>query len=242
MHHAGSLDAWNLPFFRIDALEWFRYDAVMVFVVGALLIATAWAVRRSHTAIPKGLAAVAEAYVVFIRDHIVRPNFGNRVSHGTLSFFCTLFIFILCANVLGLIPLFSTATGNVNVTAGLATIFMAASLATVVQANGWRGLKAAFVPGGLPGWLKPVMAFMEVVSFVSRAFALTMRLFCNMLAGHIVIYSLLGVIAMFSLMAAPMLVVTVGMYVFELFVAFLQAYVFTLLSSIFMGMMVNPEH
>ncbi|HRT30696.1 MAG TPA: F0F1 ATP synthase subunit A [Kiritimatiellia bacterium] len=242
MHHAGSLDAWNLPFFRIDALEWFRYDAVMVFVVGALLIATAWAVRRSHTAIPKGLAAVAEAYVVFIRDHIVRPNFGNRVSHGTLSFFCTLFIFILCANVLGLIPLFSTATGNVNVTAGLATIFMAASLATVVQANGWRGIKAAFVPGGLPGWLKPVMAFMEVVSFVSRAFALTMRLFCNMLAGHIVIYSLLGVIAMFSLMAAPMLVVTVGMYVFELFVAFLQAYVFTLLSSIFMGMMVNPEH
>jgi F-type H+-transporting ATPase subunit a len=242
MHHAGSLDAWNLPFFRIDALEWVRYDAVMVFVVGALLIATAWAVRRSHTAIPKGLAAVAEAYVVFIRDHIVRPNFGNRVSHGTLSFFCTLFIFILCANVLGLIPLFSTATGNVNVTAGLATIFMAASLATVVQAHGWRGLKAAFVPGGLPGWLKPVMAFMEVVSFVSRAFALTMRLFCNMLAGHIVIYSLLGVIAMFSLMAAPMLVVTVGMYVFELFVAFLQAYVFTLLSSIFMGMMVNPEH
>jgi F-type H+-transporting ATPase subunit a len=242
MHHAGSLDAWNLPFFRIDALEWFRYDAVMVFVVGALLIATAWAVRRSHTAIPKGLAAVAEAYVVFIRDHIVRPNFGNRVSHGTLSFFCTLFIFILCANVLGLIPLFSTATGNVNVTAGLATIFMAASLIAVVHAHGWRGLKAAFVPGGLPGWLKPVMAFMEVVSFVSRAFALTMRLFCNMLAGHIVIYSLLGVIAMFSLMAAPMLVVTVGMYVFELFVAFLQAYVFTLLSSIFMGMMVNPEH
>jgi F-type H+-transporting ATPase subunit a len=242
MHHAGSLDAWNLPFFRIDALEWFRYDAVMVFVVGALLIATAWAVRRSRTAIPKGLAAVAEAYVVFIRDHIVRPNFGDRVSHGTLSFFCTLFIFILCANVLGLIPLFSTATGNVNVTAGLATIFMAASLIAVVHAHGWRGLKAAFVPGGLPGWLKPVMAFMEVVSFVSRAFALTMRLFCNMLAGHIVIYSLLGVIAMFSLMAAPMLVVTVGMYVFELFVAFLQAYVFTLLSSIFMGMMVNPEH
>ena len=54
MHHAGSLDAWNLPFFRIDALEWFRYDSVMVFVVGALLVATAWAVRRSHTAIPKG--------------------------------------------------------------------------------------------------------------------------------------------------------------------------------------------
>ncbi len=242
MHHAGSPDAWNLPFVRIDALEGVRYDAVMVFVVGALLIATAWAVRRSHTAIPKGLAAVAEAYVVFIRDQIVRPNFGNRVSHGTLSFFCSLFIFILCANVLGLIPLFSTATGNVNVTAGLATIFMAASLVTVVHANGWRGLKAAFVPGGLPGWLKPVMAFMEVVSFVSRAFALTMRLFCNMLAGHIVIYSLLGVIAMFSLMAAPMLVVTVGMYFFELFVAFLQAYVFTLLSSIFMGMMVNPEH
>ncbi|MGI6494983.1 MAG: F0F1 ATP synthase subunit A [Kiritimatiellia bacterium] len=242
MHHAGSPDAWNLPFYRIDALEWFRYDAVMVFVAGALLVATAWAVRRSRTVVPKGLAAVAEAYVVFIRDQIVRPNFGDRASHGTLSFFCSLFVFILFANILGLIPLFSTATGNINVTAGLATIFMAASLATIVHENGWRGLRAAFVPGGLPVWLRPVMGFMEVVSFVSRAFALTMRLFCNMLAGHIVIYSLLGVIAMFGLMAAPMMVVTVGMYLFELFVAFLQAYVFTLLSSIFMGMMVHPEH
>ena len=242
MHHAGSVDAWNLPFVHLNALEWFHYDAVMVFVVTALLATTAWAVRRSCSAVPQGLAAVAEAYVVFIRDQIVRPNFGAAAGHATLSFFCTLFIFILCANVLGLIPLFSTATGNISVTAGLATIFMAASLTAVVRVRGWHGLKAAFVPHGLPAWLTPFMAVMEVISFFSRIFALTMRLFCNMLAGHIVIYSLLGLIALYGLAAAPAMAVAVAMYGFELFVAFLQAYVFTLLSSIFMGMMVNPEH
>lgn len=242
MHHAGSVDAWNLPFVHLDALEWFHYDAVMVFVVAALLVATACAVRRSHAVIPKGLAAVAEAYVVFIRDQIVRPNFGVCVNHETLSFFCTLFLFILCANVLGLIPIFSTATGNISVTAGLATIFMAASLTAVVRTRGWQGLKAAFVPHGLPAWLTPFMVVMEIVSFLSRIFALTMRLFCNMLAGHIVIYSLLGMIALYGAAAVPALAVAVAMYGFELFVAFLQAYVFTLLSSIFMGMMVNPEH
>jgi len=242
MHHAGTADAWNLPFMRVDALEWFRYDAVMVFFVVALLLALAVAVRRSYAEIPKGLAAVAEAYVVFIRDQIVYPNFGAACGRGFLSFFCTLFIFILTANLLGLVPLFSTATGNVSVTAGLATIFMLVCLGAVVKLRGLRGLKSAFVPHGLPAWLTPVMAVMEVISFFSRVFALTIRLFCNLLAGHIVIYSLLGMVVIFGLAALPAVLVAVAVYFFELFVAFLQAYIFTLLSAIFMNMMVNPEH
>ena len=242
MRHAGSADAWNLPFVHLDALEWFHYDAVMLFFVVALLLAAAFAVRRSYAEIPKGVAAVAEAYVVFIRDQIVYPNFGAACGRGFVSFFCTLFVFILGANVLGLIPLFSTATGNVSVTAGLATIFMFACLGAVLKLRGLRGLKSAFIPHGLPGWLTPFMAVMEVISFFSRVFALTIRLFCNLLAGHIVIYSLLGMVVLFGWAAFPAVLMAVLMYFFELFVAFLQAYIFTLLSAIFMNMMVNPEH
>jgi len=242
MHHAGSVDVWNLPFVHLKALEWFRYDSVMVFFVVALLLAVAVAVRRSYAEVPKGIAAVAEAYVVFIRDQIVYPNFGAAAGRGFISFFCTLFIFILAANLLGLVPLFSTATGNVSVTAGLATIFMFTCLGAVIKLRGLRGLKSAFIPHGLPGWLTPIMAVMEVISFFSRVFALTIRLFCNLLAGHIVIYSLLGMVLVFGWAALPAVLVAVAMYFFELFVAFLQAYIFTLLSAIFMNMMVNPEH
>ena len=242
MHHAGAVDTWNLPFLHVNGLEWFHYDAVMVFFVVVLLLALSVAVRRNYAEIPKGIAAVAEAYVLFIRDQIVYPNFGAATGRGFVSFFCTLFVFILGANVLGLIPIFSTATGNVSVTAALATIFMFTALGAVLKLRGLRGLKSAFIPHGLPGWLTPVMGAMEVVSFFSRVFALTMRLFCNLLAGHIVIYSLLGMTLLFGWVAFPAVLMAVLMYFFELFVAFLQAYIFTLLSAIFMNMMVNPEH
>ena len=200
------------------------------------------AVRRSYGEVPKGIAAVAETYVVFIRDNIVYPNFGAAIGRGFLSFFCTLFIFILGANLLGLIPIFSTATGNVSVTAGLATIFMFTCLGAILKLRGLHGLKAAFIPHGLPEWLIPIMAVMEVISFFSRVFALTIRLFCNLLAGHIVIYSLLGMVVLFGWAATPAVLMAVLMYFFEVFVAFLQAYIFTLLSAIFMNMMANPEH
>lgn len=242
MHHAGSSDVWNLPFVHLKALEWFHYDSVMLFVIVALLLAVAVAVRRSYGAVPKGIAAIAELFVVFIRDQIVYPNFGTQTGRPFISFFCTLFIFILTANLFGLIPLFSTATGNVSVTAGLAAIFMFMALGSVIKIRGFRGFKGAFVPHGLPPLLVPIMTFMEVLSFFSRVFALTIRLFCNMLSGHMIIYSLLGLIVIFGWGACPAIVVVVGLYFFELFVACLQAYIFTLLSAIFMSMMVNPEH
>jgi F-type H+-transporting ATPase subunit a len=244
MRHAGTADAWNLPFVHIDALDLFHYDAVMLGVVLLVLLAVGVAVRRSYgrSPVPRGFAAAIEAYVLFIRDHIVYENFGEKEGKRFVSFFCTLFIFILTANLLGLIPLFSTATGNVNVTAALAILFMVLSLGAVVRLRGLRGLKAAFVPAGLPGALRGPMMVMEVVSFVSRVFALCIRLFANMMAGHMVIYSMTGMVVVFGWVAFPALLMAGAMYAFELFMAFLQAYVFTLLSAIFMNMMVNPEH
>jgi F-type H+-transporting ATPase subunit a len=244
MRHAGSVDSWNLPFVHINAFDWFHYDSVMLVFIVALLIAVAVVVRRAYmrSPFPRGFTSVVEAYVLFIRDHIVYENFGEKEGRRFVSFFCTLFIFILTANVLGLFPIFSTATGNVSVTAGLATIFMVLSLGAVIKLRGVHGLKAAFVPAGIPGGLVGPMLVMEVISFFSRVFALCVRLFANMLAGHMVIYSMLGMTVVFGWMAFPALLMAVAMYFFELFVAFLQAYIFTLLSAIFMNMMVNPEH
>ena len=244
MHHAGSADAWNLPFVHVNALDWFHYDSVMLVFVLTLLIAVAAFVRRaySRSLFPRGFSSVVEAYVLFIRDQIVYENFGEKEGRRFVSFFCTLFIFILCANLLGLIPLFSTATGNINVTAALALIFMVLSLGAVIKVRGFHGFKAAFVPAGIPNGLVGPMMVMEVISFVSRVFALCVRLFANMLAGHMVIYSMLGMTVVFGWVAFPALIMACAMYFFELFMAFLQAYIFTLLSAIFMNMMVNPEH
>jgi F-type H+-transporting ATPase subunit a len=240
--HTGSAENWNVPFFHVNALEWFRYDVVMLGLVVLILALLGVQVRRRYGTVPKGIAAVIELYVVFIRDHIVYANIGKEVGQRFLSFFCTLFIFILCGNILGLFPIFSSVTGNISVTAGLATIFMGVCLYAVLRIRGVKGLISAFVPHGLPAWLMPLMVVMEIVSFFSRIFALTIRLFCNMLAGHIVIYSLLGMMIVFGWVASLSMAVAVVMYFFELFVAFLQAYIFTLLSAIFINIMVNPEH
>lgn len=244
MHHAGATEVWNLPYLHVNALDCFHYDVVMLGVVLVVLLAIGVTVRSSYgrSPVPRGFTSVIEAYVLFIRNHIVYENFGEKEGKRFVSFFCTLFIFILTANVLGLFPLFSTATGNVNVTAALAAIFMVLSLGMVIKLHGMRGLKAAFVPAGLPGGLKGPMAVMEVLSFISRVFALCIRLFANMMAGHMVIYSMIGMTVVFGWAAFPSLIMAGAMYFFELFMAFLQAYVFTLLSAIFMNMMINPEH
>lgn len=244
MSHKGAPDAWNLPYVHINVLDCFRYDVVMVGVVLLLLLLIGVTVRRSYgrSPVPRGFASVMEAYVLFIRNHIVYDNFGEKEGKRFVSFFCTLFIFILTANLLGLIPLFSTATGNLNVTAALALIFMVLSLGMVLKLHGLHGLKAAFVPGGIPPAMKVPMAAMEVISFIARVFALCVRLFANMMAGHMVIYAMVGMTVVFGWVAFPAIIMAVAMYFFELFVAFLQAYVFTLLSAIFMNMMINPDH
>ena len=241
MSHAGSATGWNLPFCRVDALEWFKYDAVMLAVILLSLMGLAVAVRRSYGAVPRGIAAIIEMFVLFVRDKIVYESMGKELGQKHISFFCSLFIFILCGNLLGLIPLFGSATGCASVATGLSTIFVVVAFRAVIKTRGLVGVKDAFVPHGL-GWAAPLMAFMEIISFSLRVLSLTIRLFCNMLAGHIVIYSLLGMFVILGWIAFPFLLLTVAMYFFELFMAFLQAYIFTLLSAIFIGMMVNPEH
>ena len=250
MHHGGSLDALthktfleDLEILGHDILSIFHFDETMVILVAILLGALAWFGRKKIGLIPQGLGVVLEKYVLFIRDDIVYPNFGGAAyGRRFVPFFCSIFLFILLSNFLGLIPLFTCATGNVNITAALATIFLGVSLWGTLRQGGAHALVHALLPAGLPGPMKPVMFLMEIISLFSRTFALTMRLFANMLGGHVVLYAMVSLTAIFGAVAAPSLAVAVCLYLFEVFVAFLQAYVFTMLSAIFIGMMVHPQH
>ncbi|HRY30531.1 MAG TPA: F0F1 ATP synthase subunit A [Elusimicrobiota bacterium] len=217
---------------------------VMLWIAGALAVLFF---------VPVGLAARAgrrntvvgmvEAVAVFVRDEIVLPNLGED-GRRYLPYFLSLFFFILFCNLLGMVPFGATATGNIAVTAALAlTTFAMINLAGM-RAQGVGPYVKNLVPHGLPVWLLPLMFPIEILGLVTKSFALCIRLFANMIAGHIVILAFMALIFLFgSVLVAPVSVAAaVGMDLLEIFVAFLQAYIFTLLSAIFIGAAVHPQH
>ncbi len=220
----------------------------VMLAAAALLVFGLFAALASRTRggdpVPRGkFANLLESFVVYIRDEIVHPNLGHA-GEKLLPLFVTFFFFILACNLLGMVPGAATATGNIGVTAGLAiTAFLVGTIGGMAVQGPiayWRNL----LPHGLPFWLVPLMFVIEVIGLLTKHFALCVRLFANMIAGHIVILAILGLIFLFqSLWVAPFAVaLAVAISALELFVAFLQAYVFTLLSSLFVGMALHPEH
>jgi len=242
LNHSANGHLWNLPFLHLPGLDWLRYDWVMLGLSVVVTVLVASRAARRHRPVPTGIANVFEAYVVFIRDGIAIVHLGPEEGRRMTSYFCSLFLFILTLNALGLVPFCSGATGNVSVTLGLALLFLILSVGTTIFRRGLLGFLSSFVPHGAPALLLPILVPIEVISLLARAFALTVRLFANMLAGHIIVFAFLGLIVTFGLVALPALAVVVALYLFEVFVVVFQAYIFTLLSAIFMGLMLNPEH
>jgi ATP synthase F0 subcomplex A subunit len=191
---------------------------------------------------PKGLANVVEAVVQFIRDDVARPNIGPHYERF-LPYLLTVFFFILFCNLLGLVPFAATATGNIAVTMTLASFTFVLTQYAGIRENGVGGW-LAHLTGGAPPALWLIMIPVEIISMFVRPFALTMRLFANMTAGHIVIIVLISLIFIFrSLVVAPVSVLfTMAIYCLEIFVAFMQAYIFTMLSSVFIGLAMQHEH
>jgi F-type H+-transporting ATPase subunit a len=174
---------------------------------------------------------------------VILPAMGEK-GKQYLPYLLSVFFFILFCNLLGLIPYSATATGNVTVTAALALISLIMIQVSGIRAHGLRHHLHNLVPPGLPVWLLPIMIPVEIMGQFTKPFALCIRLYANMTAGHLVILSFLSLIfIMKSLAIAP---ISVGFALFinllELFIAFLQAYIFTLLTSLFMGMSIHPQH
>jgi F-type H+-transporting ATPase subunit a len=215
---------------------------------GVLITAAAAHTRHTHAVgRPKGFAAGIEAMVLYIRNEVALPNLGH---HGEkyVPFILTLFFFILFANLLGLIPYGSTATGNISVTLTLALItFVVVELAGM-RAQGVHYLSTIFYWNkDLPMAMRiPMFVLMSPIEFIgklTKPFALTIRLFANMTAGHIIVLALIGLIFTFGNLAsgAPFLM-AVAIMLLELFVAFLQAFIFALLAAVFIGQIREAHH
>jgi F-type H+-transporting ATPase subunit a len=222
--------------------------ALLTILTMSLAARTARRIDHSREA-PRGIMNVVEAFYVYLRDDVALANIGAG-GERFVPYVVTLFFFVLYSNLLGLVPFGATATSNIMVTAALAIISF-----VVVEVAGFRALGPKgylgtifYVPRGMHPAMKPVMlAIMtpvELIGKLAKPFALAVRLFANMTAGHFVLLSLLGLILMYgSFTGAIGLTAVVGslalgifVMLLEIFVALLQAYIFTILTAVFIGL------
>jgi F-type H+-transporting ATPase subunit a len=218
----------------------------MLLVGGAVLVLlfAFGADRDPSQPVPHGpIQNLLELLVVFVRNEIAIPNIGRKEGPRYTPYLLSIFFFILTLNLLGLVPWASTATGNLGVTAALALCTFILTQVAGIRAAGFRGY-LAHLTGGTPWAIWIIMIPVELLGLFTKPFALTLRLFANMLAGHIVLFSLLGLIFIIGHPAVAVAAVpfAIFIYLLELFVAFLQAYIFTMLSALFIGQGVSMGH
>ena len=243
MHHVTDSGFWHTPFVKFHLPGWMSNNALMLVIAGLLLLFIFGVLCRYRPGrAPKGWTNVMEVLVKFIRDDICIANLGEKDGRKMAPLFLTFFFFITMCNLMGLCPMFSTATGNINVTFGLATITFCFMVFGALYVNGPVRFFKSFAPKGVPWPILILIVPLEMIGLVIKCAALTIRLFANMLAGHIVVFSLIGLIVAFGLAALPALAMAVAISLMEIFIAFLQAYVFTLLSAMFIGHMYHPAH
>lgn len=251
-------------------------------VASIVFVGVTFTVRRylrQGGRVPTGFMAALEAVVEFVRDSIVQPNVGRKWVGTWAPLILTFFVFILCANAIGLVPIFevvglidhfvlqsppdsfikqllhggTTATANFNVTAALATVTFGAIIAAGAKAHGfiqhWKNL----VPHGLAWPIYFLLIPIEIMGMFVRPFALTMRLAANMTGGHIAILAILSFVFIFAEMFKTALAgigigiavsvpLAVGIMGLEIIVVLVQAYVFTLLTAVFIGMAIHAHH
>lgn len=237
-HHGKISSTENREFrdFSITKNVASLFISVILLFVVFFSIASSYKKRQGQA--PKGLQSFFEPIIVFIRDEIALPNIGNK-HEKFLPYLLTVFFFIWFNNLLGLMPGGANLTGNIAVTFCLAFITL---LITVFSGNKDYWMHILWTPG-IPMWLRPILIPVELVGIISKPFSLMIRLFANITAGHVIILSLLGLTFIFKSVAvgvAATLFSTV-MSLLELFVAILQAYVFTLLSAMYFGQ-ATAEH
>lgn len=188
---------------------------------------------------PKGFNNVLETLVLFVRDEIARPQIGDKKYMKFMPFLLTVFFFIWITNLLGLLPGAANVTGNIAVTVSLGLFTLA-----LIIINGNKDYwKHVFWMPGIPTFVKPILAVVEVLGVFIKPIALMIRLFANITAGHIIILSLLGLIFILENAGVAGISVPFALFItiLELLVAFLQAFIFTMLSALFIGMAV-AEH
>jgi ATP synthase subunit 6 len=256
-HHLQDQVVFPLPVVQLGALNLDLSVTKLVLMIWLacvinLVVFVALA-RKSASLVPAGrFANLFESLVIFVKKEMVEEIMGHHLGAKYTPYFLTIFFFILVMNLLGLVPFLHTATGNIAVTASLAVLTFLLMQIAGIREQGLGHYLKSIVPPGIPLWLYPIMIPVEVLGQFTKPFALTIRLFANMTAGHVVILSLFGIIFTFKALLGPLLTlgivapVMVGFVLFvdalELLVAFLQAYIFTFLSILFVNACAHPEH
>ena len=256
MHHLLDSDVMAFePFgeFELPKIVVGGYDlsitrhVVFMWIAAVILLLVFGYVGSKYKSIgnrqaPGGLANAMEALVEFIRLDVAKSNIGEGYEKH-MPYLLTVFVFILVLNLLGLVPYGATATGNINVTLTLSVFTFLITQVSAIKAHGIKGYLAHLTAG--THWaLWIIMIPIEVIGLFTKPFALTIRLFANMTAGHIVILSLIFIsFIMKSYLVAIFLSVpfSIFIYLLEIFIAFLQAFIFTMLSALFIGLASSHE-
>ncbi|MBN1676097.1 MAG: F0F1 ATP synthase subunit A [Kiritimatiellae bacterium] len=243
MHEIPRVVLIPIRFFGLDLSV--TNHVLLVWIAGLLTVAFAVLACRRRGPFARGLwQSLFEVLFDFVDRQIVRESIGRGAEAWT-PFVLTLFLFILAANLLGLVPApsFQAATANINVTAALAVLVFVTTQVIDLVRHGPGGYLRRITPPGVPWWVKPLLIPIELVARLARPISLAIRLFANMMAGHAVLLVFLGLLAGARFFVAPFpLLAAVAMECFELFVAFLQAFIFASLSALYLreALEVNP--
>jgi len=209
--------------------------------------------KKNPNQAPHGLQNLLEPLILFIRDDVAKSSIGEKKFEKYLPYLLTIFFFILFNNLLGIIPLFpggANVTGNIAVTGVMAAFTL---IITTISGNRHYWIDIINTPG-VPWWLKlpvPLMPIVEIIGIITKPFVLMVRLFANMTAGHIIILGFISIIFIFGQISSalgigvgiPTLLFMIFMNLLELLVAFIQSYVFTLLSALYIGLaIIEPQH
>jgi len=263
LHHVANTDYWSLPFGKIDLRKsqflFYGIDMtvslhVVMLFLGALLCMVLFPLssRRKNLLPVSKFGHAVEALAVFVRNDMVYPFLGRQNASFWTPHILSIFFFLLVLNLLGLIPYLGTVTSNINFTAAMAAMVFLTFNITGILHNGLSYFKN-LAPSGVPGPILVILYPIEVVALFTKTCALAIRMFANMSAGHFLIFSLLGLIHVFhyileskaialGLVAPISIVFALFIWIIEILVAFIQAYVFTLLTTLFIGSAVHQDH
>ena len=255
LHHIVDSNELELPILGIIPIPQFPLiygidftptkHIVFMWIAALIIVLIFMIVAKSYkkSLVPSGIANFFELLIIFVRDEIVKPTIGEGYQKF-LPYLLSLFFFVLFGNFLGLIPYSATFTSNIGVTSALAIMSFIMIQFGGMRKNGVIGYLKGLVPHGVPGWMLVIMIPVELLGLLTKPFALAIRLFANMIAGHTVILALIGLIFfMGTIFVAPVSVsFAVFIYLLEILVSLIQAYIFTMLTALFIGMAVHQEH
>lgn len=264
-HIIGSADfnpllpSQSAPIFTVSIGGWSVPISNHMFVVAVaalLLLVTIPLATRPRRMVPVGLQNLVESICVFLREEVARPVMHERTDRH-IGFVWTIFFFILSLNLLGMVPsekiitlltgkenrFGGPATANIFVTGGLATVTFFTTHICGIKQQGFGRYIINFAPQA-PWWIMPLLYFLEIVTAFVRPMTLAVRLFANIIAGHILVATFCGLILIFKNygVAAASVLAVVAVSCLELLVAFIQAFIFTFLSTLYIGFSISPEH